>query len=187
VWDPRGDRKDQRCWYAYDYGVGPMVEWRVAEQSFCLACSTSLRYVLDLCAAGNQDDFGAGAVDITSYFKTAWWDVGLPGVKKRFRRPAFVLDADEDHSVTVRTRTDWHGGRERSSVVSIDVPDDGMIWGTGQWGTGLWGVSIAGEQQVKRGAAAGRAYAVQFEFGGMPNTDWGLNAVQLPYIVQRIR
>lgn len=186
VYDPRLGRNG--AWYAYGYGVGPMVDWATDSGQYSLACSTNSTYVLKLATTAAQDNFGAGAVDFQSSFMTSWFDVGLPGYKKRWRRPKFVVDAETTMSLVVTVRKDY-GSRDYEKAFNLDITAVGVggVWGSMSWGSGLWGSTLEGVQSIEKGSGLGRAFAVQVEVDGPGAVDWGLNAIQFPYIVTRVK
>jgi hypothetical protein len=214
-------------WTVYDFGVGPMLDWRPGLSSghLHLACSTSGGYVLQLEAGSGADDFGSGDTNFESYYTTAWIDGGLHGLKKRWHRPHFVLGNDNTYPFVVQGWRNYSADSTpnvatmfvRSSAIlsdtitsatasvydegdSYDVADDydssvtlvttvttPMVWGTGKWGQAKWGGFTAGSNVTLNGPPLGRAIAVQLKFTGPSDVDWRLNAVQMPYLVTKVK
>lgn len=186
VFDPQVGRNG--AWYAYDYGVGPMVFYRPSATDYqTLACSPSTGYVWKLeSGTGATDNFGAGEVSFTPTFTTAWYDAGVPGVRKRWRRPVFVLDNEADTSVYVQVFRDYNTSTaDRQFYVVTNADGAGMDWGD-NWG-GFWSASGTGTQAIERGSGLGRAYSVQMKVTGPTDIPWNINEIVLKYIVNRIR
>lgn len=187
VFDPEVGKEG--AWYAYGYGVGPMIDWRPSgiERKF-VAVSQSANYAIELDAGTGQDNFGGGAADFDSYFTTGWFAVGAPALKKRWRRPSFVVDNDLDTTIIVNVYTDFTRlNSKRQFLINTTAADsDGLVWGVGVWGD-KWGAAPEGEQSISRGSGLGRAYVVAMKFTGPTDQHWSVNALDLRYIPQKVR
>lgn len=214
-------------WTMYDFGLGPMLDWRpdLSGGHLHLACSTGVGCVLQLDAGTGADDFGYGDTNFESYYTTAWFDVGLHGIKKRWHRPHFVLNNDNSYQFLVQGWRNYQPDSTpnfaalfvRSSALlsdsvtsavasaydegdAYDVADEydaavtlvttvttPLLWNTGKWGESKWGGFTAGSNVTLNGPALGRAVAVQLRFTGPSDVDWRLNAVQMPYLVTKVK
>jgi hypothetical protein len=126
--------------------------------------------------------------NFTSFFQTSWYTAGVPGVRKRWRRPTFIVDADDAYTLNVQVFTDYANlSAKREFNITNNPTTSGRPWGTSVWGVDNWGAAPDGEQDILRGSGMGRAYAVQLKVTGPLDMMWSVNAMDLRYIVQRIR
>lgn len=99
-------------WVPYDIGFGGFVSWRPSGADvMLLGCSVDRPYLLELDVGTGQDDLGSGDQGFVSYFMSAWFDVGRPGVKKRYRRPLLVLGNDVTYPLQVTAWKDYDMNR----------------------------------------------------------------------------
>ena len=85
-------RVGRGSWTAYAYGVGSLMDFHANGVSHMdLATSPTTGYILNLRAGTGLDNFGSGDAGFKSYFRTSWIDAGATGVRKRWRRPRFIL------------------------------------------------------------------------------------------------
>ena len=194
--------------------VGPMICWSdgPGDRPFCLLvgregqgvfrlsddrqlASDDLGYaafVAQQSEVGGQDVLGGTAQDLVpfrSYLKTAWFAAGMPTVRKRWRRPSFVMDADSQGTIAVDVFHDYAANISRRSLsLAVDPADSGgVLWGSGAlWGAFSWSSGSVGDQAIVRGSALGNAYAVQLLFRG-PQARWGVNAVAFRYLPKKVR
>ena len=124
-----------------------------------------------------------------SYFQTAWYAAGTPGVRKRWRRPTFIMDNEVLMQLGVSIYRDYSVSTvARQFSVTNDPTSAGMIWDVDDWGDAPWGAAGTGGQAIQRGSGLGRAYAIQIKVTATTlSTAWGLNAIELRYIPGRIR
>lgn len=187
VWDPMVGKEG--AWYVYDYGVGPMVDWQpsAAERKF-VAVNLDDEYIVELEAGTADDNFAGTDAAFESYFQTSWYAVGAPALRKRWRRPSFVVDNDLDTTIIVQVYTDYTKlSAKRQFLINTSAADSGgLVWGTGLWGE-PWGDAPMGEQAINRGSGLGRAYVVSLKFTGPQDQHWSVNALDLRYIPQKVR
>lgn len=201
VWDPSCGREG--AWYPYEFGapsatleIGPMLEWRPPSvQPLLLMTGNDCKDVfqLEVSLTATTDDVAHGSTGAPqSYFRTAWFNLGLPGVKKRFRKSSFTLDADDSYSLGIQYFSDYNElvAKTATSIDVTTIGGTGAIWGdaaTMTWGSFTWGPSASGSEQPRRGSGTiGSAFAVQLLFQG-PYKQWGLNTFDLRFIPKRIR
>jgi len=131
----------------------------------------------------------------TSY-TTSWYDIDSVGIRKKWRRPTFIVDGDDPIQLRIDVWRDYDPNNlKRTFFVNVGNPTSG----TAQWGTAQWGVTAdpadqarwvgAGEaQEIIRGSNMGRAISVQFAVSGPSDgTPWAVNAVSLKYVPLRVR
>lgn len=149
---------------------------------------------------------------IPSYYRTRWFNDGLPTIKKRWRRPDYVADEDDttyhfevrvyhdyDEANAKRTQTisvngggaagtwfedpEWDG-----SDASLATPPEGApIWSlTEDPAESSWGLAPSGGS-IERGSSLGASPAIQLEFVGQAGRRWGVNAIVLKYLLRRVR
>jgi hypothetical protein len=190
VYDPA--LSQEGGWTKYDLALGPMLEWRQSGASTLhLACQTgSNKRVLKVeQTTGNQDDFGAGVTNFTSYYTTHWETAGSAVQKKRWRRPEFVIDGDVDATLTVKVWKNFDPTLlARQFAISATAPPVGFIWGTSNWGQAVWSTSATGAQDIVRGTGLGVGRAVQLQISG-PSTSrrWSVNNIGWKFVPRRIR
>jgi hypothetical protein len=138
---------------------------------------------------GVQDNFGSGLANYEAYLKTGWLDLGLPGIKKRYKRVRGVLDGEVDETLVISGRRNYDVFLAKQSSIELDVPpSSGLVWGSSNWGGAAWGLSnLIGRQEIERMISMGSAYAVQYQIAGPNNLNWGVNALQIPFVVKAIR
>jgi hypothetical protein len=185
-------------WTLQDLPLGPMLEWRQAGAATqYLACGVidraaspaAVKRVLKLEQSGVQDNFGSGLVDFTSYYATKWFDASTPPVKKAWKRPTFVVSADNAVAPLVQVFKDFDPTTvARQWLLTVTTPGTGMLWGTGVWGTGRWGTGVAsGVEEIIRGGSIGRARAIQVRITSpAPAAQWIISAIDLKYISRRL-
>lgn len=194
-------------WYPYNYwqgtaSIGPFLEWKPANAapkffslgSLAVAAGTYTQvWQHEYSETATSETlvllFGSPATGtIESYYRTAWFTAGLPGVRKRFRRPTFVCDATVSAIIGLQSYKDFMAlTQARSQQLTVSgSTGSGTLWGGANWNAFTWGETGTDDQQIVRGAAFGSAYAVQLKFTG-PDGPWGLNDIELRYVPQRIR
>ena len=192
----------QGSWTAYDLTVGAFLEWNPPGQNAqLLAVHEETKRVLRLDVRVPWDDFGAGHVPIKTLFRTAWIDEGQQAVRKRWKRPEFVLRGGTTAEILIKAYHDWdptYAQRMFKVNTVADSPDIGVVvpdpttgepvgdgWGSGQWGVMKWGrggvpggsvpgstdTAITGRNELERGVPLGNARAVALEFHGPDTTE----------------
>jgi hypothetical protein len=192
VFDPSLGRKGRGAWVKYSFGCHAFAEWRrttaVTKQ---LGAAVGTKKILDLNTSNSQDDFGSGDTNVTSYFRTSWFDGGSANVIKRFRRPEFVLDADVSTQVRVDVYRDFDPSFAVKTFYINGTGPSGGTWDSGSWDSMLWGAESDGRQDIDRGGPLGRARAVQLKFTQDLNystsVTWGVSSVGMKYIPKRLR
>lgn len=136
----------------------------------------------------------AGGVPFVSSFRTAWFTAGPRGVKKRWRRPTFVLNANIATVLSVKAFVDYRSVNARNQQQLVVIPEagGGKVWGVNNWGADLWGPALMGQSTLVRGSAFGNAFALQLDVG-QPRDDndanpmWGVESIEFRYLPQRVR
>lgn len=126
---------------------------------------------------------------ISSYYQTRWFDAGSAAVMKRWKRPVFVMDADQDAVLRVGVYKDYNPNDETKWFsATVDGLSDGTEWGDGLWGEGLWGSGNTGTQSIKNGGILGRGRSVALKFTGPePSARWSINSIDFKFIPRRVR
>jgi hypothetical protein len=190
----------QGSWMAYDLPLTAFVELDSPDSvSLLLACHGDTHKMLMLDQRVAWDDYGEGDVAIPTRFRTSWLDFGDQAVRKRWKRPEFMLRGGTSADVYVKVFHDWDPTAVKrtfyvstaedsasSATVTID-PDTGETvgegWGAATWGVSTWGRSgtpggpvpgssganITDRAELRRGTSLGQSKSVAFEFVG-PST-----------------
>lgn len=174
--------------YDGQFGLGPMASFKPNNAlTLSLGCSPSTNFVFSVESGSALDNVGGTDEGFDSYFVTAWFDAGAPGVLKRWRRPTFIADDDVLTKYTVSVWRDYKvqsvdrtfplqfGTSPFAQPVLDTLYDDttetydgdALYDGSGTaaipvgflvWGTGVWG-QLWGEASVGgQGIAKGSAF-----------------------------
>lgn len=186
------------AWTQYDIPCGAFLAWHPpGEDTTWLAASPTTDYVLKLEQDAPQDDYGAGSVDISSYYVTRWYDVGSPAQWKRWKRPEIAVRGgntmtlrfdvyhDFDPSQIKRTMTAETTATSSNSLVW----DDGSHAANMKWDANVWGGDSPDSEELIKLSNLGRSKAVRFKITGPsnPSVKWQVDAITLKYIPLRIR
>ena len=193
----------QGPWYPYTLGISAFA--RVTEDqgpTLFLGAKANDKWVGQLDQDGDTDNWGAGAQDINSYFRTQWVDLGSPSVIKRWRHPDIAMRAPGQQSVLVEVRKDYDPSNVyKTFQVGLQQPPYGMEWddgtgtsGKGKWedgsgldGGGRWAPLPVTAEVIARGGSMGSARAVQLSFYAPKGMFWGVDAISFKYIPKRVR
>lgn len=182
-------------WMRYNFGCTAFHQWtRSATDAYYLGLSASTQFVLKFHQSGDTDDFGAGAVKIASSFSTRWFDGGSSAIRKRYRRPEFVLAGDKNSRIRVEVFRDYDPTAvTRTFYVTTDDLAS-ATWNSAPWGTLVYASGQTGSREIDRGSSLGPARSVQLRFtqdtSASPftsSTRWGLSSIALKYKPKRIR
>jgi hypothetical protein len=133
-----------------------------------------------------QTTFTDSGADMASYYRTAWFDLGHPAIRKRWKRFEAVLGGGVEQQILVGVYRDYDtSAADRIVELDVEARDLDLVWDVGLWDTGAWRRTGAYDVIVK-GGALGPARAVQLRFVG-PSTPWSIDAFTLKYIQKRIR
>lgn len=201
VFDPLCGKEG--AWYLYRYGsdsapidIGPMLEWGEATSTGAnrfLAIGNGGTYLYYLMSAnGTTDTVASGPTTTTfsSYLTTAFFAAGKPGLKKRWRRPTFVVDATTTVTLGVSVYADYKSltAKSTNSVLVTSAAGGGAVWGEFTWGAFTWGPAAEKDQQIVRGTGFGSAYTIALKISAAPASPaWGLNLIDFRYIPKTIR
>jgi hypothetical protein len=150
--------------------------------------------------AGSQDNWGAGATNLSSYYTTAWIDLGQEAVVKRWRHPDIMLRAGANANVQVDVKRNYDPSKLYKTYFVGQTPNaSSLVWddGTGTVG-GKWddGTGTAGKrwsdlptlgESIVRGSSMGSAKAIQLKFSGPSGLYWGVDAFTVKFIPKRVR
>ena len=189
IYDPTLGKRGS--WVQYDQGFSSFLDWRPPGQSnVFLGSHPTLGWVLKLDQIGSQDNMTGTPVDISSYYVTAWHDLGEHALLKRWKRPEIVVLSDVSSKIRGEVFHDYdpatiHNTFELETVLETSTD----VWGTGVWGVARWGRSSSGHNRVAKGGSLGLARSVQIKFTGPsnPSRRWRLNSMALKYVPRRIR
>lgn len=171
-------------WVQYDLKVGPFLEWKPpGDDAVLLAGAIGKGRLVVLDQPGTADDFGAGPVHIVSKYRTKWYDLKQPGVKKRWRRPAVVVLGGAQGSILVQSFEDYDPTNStRSFRLSTKADNSALVWDSGTWDAGAWGRFDGDRNEIQEGSSLGTARAICLLFNGPDiNTTWGINNITLKY------
>jgi hypothetical protein len=202
VYDPtltgEGRNAPPGGWTMYDLQVGPMVQWEpvgAAHQYFACWARPATAQVLKLHQNAAVDNFGAGNVNITSSFTTRWVDAEVAAVKKRWRKPEFVLDGDETLVLTCQSYKDYDPGVvHKTFTIATTAIGAIPVWDTATYAVDPLGPpnypaeSSGGTQEIHSGPGMGSGRSIQLTVGGpVPSLAWSVNAITFKYIAKRVR
>lgn len=173
VLDPSLTREGS--WTVYDVPVGTMVSLTMASDRLqFIGASAGQGYLLLLedPTINQPYDVLPSTIRraITSYYRTRWVDISQPAIKKRWKRPDFIvhsLNAQAELPVQVFTDYDPAVVKKRFGLATTQDASV-MNWGD-TWGE-TWELrDVRSERsEVVRGASLGQARAVQLKVNG-PN------------------
>lgn len=200
IWKNRYLRFLQGPWYPYSVPASSFATvYQPQGETLYLAGHATQPYVGQLEQNGATDNWGGGATNIDSYFRTRWMDLGQPSLLKRWRHPDIALRADSESSINVEVRRDYDPSIiYKHFQVSPTVVAFGMLWddgsGTvgGKWddGSGLlggqWSSMPVLAEAIERGGSMGSGRAVQLSFFGPAGAEWGVDNVTFKYVPKRI-
>lgn len=181
-------------WVVYDLALGPMAEYRSTNADVILhaidhgaTAGRGLR-VLRLNRGTASDDFGAGATHITSHYLTRWYDLGDPAVRKKFRRPMFVLANTATGVIGVDVYKDFNPSNRTSQFsLTSTAMGAGGVWDTDLWDVGVWTGSDDDRDAMEDGSTLGLGHAVAFKFNGPPtNVSWAIRSLSIKYVPRRV-
>ena len=191
VYDPTLQK--QGGWVKYDFPLGPMIEWTPpgSVSTFLgVGLAAAAGRILKLEIDANNDTYdGTAAVAVPSFYTTRWYDVGVPAIKKRWKGPELIFNAE----YTAALRVDCYRDYDPSQIVRTFTADvvahvTAGVWGTGVWGTLTWGSDDASKEQIVKGSLLGTARAVRIKLSGpTPSARWSLDALTLKYIPLRVK
>jgi hypothetical protein len=134
-------------------------------------------------AATGATDVGTA---IESWYRTSWFDLGHPAVRKRWKRFEAVLAGGVEQQILVNIYRDYDtSAADRIVDLNVEARDTDLVWDVSLWDAAAWRRKGAYDVIVK-GGALGPARAVQLKFVG-PTTTWALDAFTLKYITKRVR
>lgn len=190
VLDPELSKKGS--WTQYDLPISAFLNFDPPDSSqpLYLASIVGADQLVRLEADTSTDDFGDDPLKIESHYMTRWYDAGEPAIRKRWRRPEFViLDAGEAE-LNVQVFTDWDSSEFRRSFrLRTDANGEYLVWDEGDWDDAVWAPSSDERNQLERGTSMGTANSVALKIHGPLDTplDWAMHQMVLKYIPRKVR
>lgn len=179
------------AWTFYDTAVGPFCTLpSVGDGDIPLALSAATAWVERLENFDVfTDDYGSGDVHIDSHYVTRWWDQGEPAVKKRWKRPEFVILAGQDATIPVNVLRDYDPTFHFKTFNLNTAADESQgEWDVSEWDVDTWGRAGGERDEVDRGSPLGNARAVALKFNGpATNVPWRVDALTMKWISKRVR
>ena len=181
------------AWTGYGLGFYRFLEWTPTQaQNYQLGVEAGNPTYMHQLNAGSTTDRldGSTEVGFSASVTTAWYDGGDPALKKRWRRLSLTFDnlsANDPLSVTAYKNWTYTGDSRSFTIRGNAGAGSSLVWDSGNWGQAAWGTDApVTDQATVRGGSIGSAYAVSVRVQGPTTKSWGLNAVQLRFIPQRI-
>lgn len=177
-------------WTAYDLALGTFLEWNPpGANARYLASSVDRPRVLLLEQDGATDDIGGGAVHVDGHYMTGWFDLDQPAVKKRWKRPEFVLKGGTTATLFAEAYRDYDPSElRRHFTLRTEADADFLIWDVSNWDEGVWARGGASRNEVRRGAPLGTSRSIALKVRGpAEDADWGVDSVTLKYIQRPVR
>lgn len=162
----------QGSWTVYGFGVGTMEVLTMASNLQFIGASPGQGFLLlleDPTVDVPYDTLTTGQRRaVTAYYRTRWIDLGQPAIKKRWKRPDFVvhsLNAQAELPVQLYTDYDPIAIKKRFGLATSQDASV-MLWGD-VWGE-TWDLDgqRSERSEVLRGASLGQARAVQLKING---------------------
>jgi hypothetical protein len=179
------------AWTFYDLEVGPFLSLpQAGDAPLCLAASSGTSYVLELEQFDVfTDDYGAGNTHIDSHYTTRWWDQGEPVVKKRWKRPEFVILAGQESQIVVNVLRNYDPTFHfKTFTIGTEAPAGEGVFDVDDWDEGFWAREGGERDEVKRGSPLGNARSVALKFNGpSANLNWRVDALTMKWISKRVR
>ena len=177
------------AWVQYDQGFSAFHLWDPAGQTpRFMGGHPTAGWVNLLDQDGNQDNRNGTPTDISSYYLTAWHDLGEYALRKRWKRPEIVVLSDVSSRIRVEVFHDYDPATVHNTFeIETFLENPESLWGSAVWGESEWGrYSGANHNRIAVGGSLGLARAVQLKFTG-PVHKWRLNSMSLKYVPRRIR
>lgn len=129
---------------------------------------------------------------ITAWYTTRWYDADVRAVKKRWKRPVFVMQGGAEQRTIVEVLTDYDPTKVSKTfelLTTLDATEG--IWDADDWDDFLWAAEtlLAGDKAViLRGSPLGSGVAKALR---MKNTtagqDWRVHGLTMKWISKRLR
>lgn len=193
----------KECWMEWNLRTWQAITtWRVSavQPTTIIATTAPADSKLKVCrvadpARTNTDRFtGTTDVAITSYYTTAWFDLGQPAQQKRWRRPTIVVLDSVNSTLRCEVYHDWDAIGPAKTFSILTTADAGALsWyagGSGVFGTATWAGGGTIRYAAKRGGSLGNANSVQLKINGPLASElvrWGFTDISLRFIPKRIR
>lgn len=135
------------------------------------------------------DDLAGTEYNVVSYYVTHWLYMGQPGLKKRWRRPDFIVkERTNEWDLAIDIYVDFdEASAKREYTIVVPAGPAGALWGSFNWGDGtLYGGAAKGSV-VQKGGNIGPAKAVQLNLAGEPGLRWGVDGIVFKYTPRRMR
>lgn len=194
VWDPFAGKGG--CWYKYALGFFQFLEFKPAGavSERLGTCTQNGGFFHKLEAGSTTDQYdGTTEVSFPSYFTSAWFDAGDPGLKKRWRRWSVTFDDQlPSDPLSATIYKNWETISNTTVPRSFTIVGDkaagtALVWGAGNWGSTTWASGTAAtSQHTSRIGSIGTAYSISITVSGPTAKDWGLNSMVFRYIPERI-
>jgi hypothetical protein len=138
---------------------------------------------------------------IYAHFTTRWFDARLPALKKRWKRPVFVMRGEDVERMTVEVLADYDPQTIKRRFEILREPDTvGGVWGD-NWGTMVWtgttGAVLGDQAVVERGSPLGTGYARALRLRNITPTAsldestfaraWSVHDITMKWIPKRLR
>jgi hypothetical protein len=192
--------------------IAPIVGSAVTEGA--VGCSRSVPTLVQFGAFEEPTDFlGGEEYDFPTVLRTPWQDAGYPTIRKRWKRPDYILlETERPHQVEVLVFHDLQEtGAARTRYVNFEPSTSSVFWeddGVGPlatWETeeridddadpatprvvpplSQWGTRVSGSV-IERSGSLGNASSVQLELRGEAGKTWGLTALVWKSILRKVR
>jgi len=175
---------------------GPYMERPVSDLDVpMLAFSRAQKHAIQLDARENATDLvnGTGPQPFIPVIRTRWIDAGAPTHRKSWRRPDFLVTANQvetELQVQVFHNLD-HVTPQRAFTVSFTPADTTPLWNHFNWNDGTVYRRGQPTTSIERGATMGRAGAIQVRTTTAPATSlgksWGFDGIITKFIPRRFR
>lgn len=131
-------------------------------------------------------------VPITAHYTTRWYDASNAALKKRWKRPVVVANAEGELDLLVEAFKDYDPSTVRRQFkLTSETATGDMTWDRDSWDQAHWveQTGITDRSATHRGAPLGNGVAVALRFATNPANPrpWAVHGVTMKYIPKRIR
>lgn len=193
----------QGPWYPYGLPISAFLSANQPGGALLnLAANAQFAAVGQVEQAGQLDQWVStqSSTAVPSFYTTRWYDVGSPSVSKRWRQPDVIMRAGTTASIRVDVRKNYDPSVLAKTYFVGQTADAGaLVWDDGTGGVGglwddgtgtvgqNWAADPTNEELIVRGSAVGAGRSIQLTFTGPANAAWGIDALNLRFIVKRVR
>lgn len=149
-------------------------------------------YVFELDVENYYEDQIAGGsattAKIDAFYQTRWYDAQNPAMKKRWKRPVFVVGRNATQEFQVDVFTDYDPTHVKKTFsIFTDVGGTEGIWDVSDWDEVVWAAEVADRSQVLRGSVLGPGISKALRIRNVTKgVDWRIHGLTMKWIPRKI-